>query len=248
MQKKLRMLIASSMIALTGLLCLTIPVFAVPDDVTIIITNPSNTSMIISWLPAVGATSYTVRYRTDTYPTSPTNGTLAYSGTSTMCTVLSLTAGTSYYICVWGIDGGGNPSANPAKRTITTLLTPIPSGSPPPEQSGIALPTIPAIMTQTPEITGFTLEPFANIIAYADNASVGGLGMPLNNLWETLALGLVAAVGLITYVKMRNFFVAYFIVFILTCFCVALKLAQGWLVPVELGFGAGVWALERFFQ
>jgi hypothetical protein len=246
-KKNVIRIIVSTVLALLCLALFTTSVFAAPDDVVIIIANPSNTSVILSWLPSVGSTSYVVVYKTNTYPSLPTDGIVAYSGTETMTTISGLNSGVSYFFCVWGFDGALY-SANPAQRTITTLLTPIPSGATASQNTVVAIPNVPSNATITANISGFQLQPLYNIISYADNESYGGLGMPLNNLWEVLTIVGIVVLGLLTYIKMKNFFIAYFLVFVLTCFAVALNLAQGYLIPIELIIGVGVWAVERFFQ
>ena len=51
-----------------------------------------------------------------------------------------------------------------------------------------------------------------------------------------------------TYTKVRNFFVAYAVVFVLTLFGVNLHLVQGWLFAVEIVIGLGVWAVDHYLQ
>jgi hypothetical protein len=102
-------------------------------------------------------------------------------------------------------------------------------------------------MTQNPDRTGWNLAPFDGVISYFNNAD-GGLGMPINNAWETLAILGIVGSGFGTYTKVRNFFVAYAVVFILTLFAVQLTLVQGWLLGVELVIGAGVWAVDHYYQ
>ncbi len=118
----------------------------------------------------------------------------------------------------------------------TTVLPPV-----------ITAPTIPSSANSTANVTGFNLEPFTGIISYFVSGE-GGLGMPENNAWESLAMIGVVVCGAITYIKMKNFFIAYFVVLVLSCICWGLHLTQGYLVGAELVIGAGVWGLERFFQ
>lgn len=245
--KKIRRFTISLIIALIGILAISIPVFAVPSNVTGFTANPSNTSIILSWQPATGATSYNVRYRTDTYPTSPANGTLIASTTNTMVTLSGLNAGETYYFSVWGYDG---VSYSPVGTTTasTTLAVTIPSGGQTNPAPVIPVPTVPTNATQTPVITAFNLQPFTGLIAYSNNATYGGLGMPIGNLWETIAIIIIVGLGLLIYVKLKNFLVAYGVVMFASMVCVGLHLIQGYIIPVEIAIGLGVWALERFFQ
>lgn len=245
--KKIKRISTSLIIGIVLVLLIATPVFAIPANVTGFIANPSSTSIILSWQPATGATSYLVRYRTDTYPTGTADGTLVYSSNQTMVTLSGLTAGATYYFSLWGYDGASY-SANATNLASTTLAIAIPSGGQVYPSNVIPIPTIPANATQTPSIGSFNLQPFTNIFSYANNASLGGLGMPIANLWETIAVIIIVLLGLFTYVKLKNFFVAYFVVVVASAICVGLHLLQGYILPAELVIGAGVWGLERFFQ
>lgn len=244
---KIRRLIIASVLALVMILCIAIPVFAIPANVTGFVANPSSTYIVLSWLPATGATSYLVRYRTDTFPTGTADGTLVYSSNQTMVTLSGLTAGRTYYFSLWGYDGVSY-SSNATNLASTTLAVAIPSGGQVYPTNVIPIPTIPSNATQTPSIGSFNLQPFTNIFSYANNSSFGGLGMPIANLWETIAVIVIVLLGLITYIKLKNFFVAYFVVVVASAICVGLHLLQGYILPAELVIGAGVWGLERFFQ
>ncbi len=72
--------------------------------------------------------------------------------------------------------------------------------------------------------------------------------MPLNNLWETLAIFGIVISGSVTYMKIKNFYVAYFVVLFATGVFVGLHLVQGYLVGVEIVVGVGVWGIERYLQ
>ncbi len=231
-------------------LCLTTVVLAVPGNVTNLSANPSDTSMILTWTPAPSSNSTVIRYRTDTYPTDPTtNSTLAYNGTGIQCTVSGLTAGAIYYFSAWGYDGAY--STTPANWAMNTLPITLPSGGEETPIPVIPSPIIPSSSNATANITGFNLEPFSSIIRYfiTNNAtSPGGLGMPENNAWESMAIGVIVMGGIGTYTRMKNFFIAYFVVFILTCFFIGLQLVQWYLAPVEIVVGLGVWGIERYLQ
>jgi hypothetical protein len=245
--KKIKRLSISLVLSLIGILAVSTEVFAVPADVTGFVMNPSNTSIIISWQPASGAVSYLARYRTDTYPTTTADGTVAYNGTQTMATVSSLTAGQTYYFSVWSYDGAAY-STTETHGAVTTLVAQIPSGGQTSQSNNIPVPTVPAKATQTPVITGFHLSPFSDILSYSNNASFGGLGMPIANLWEVVAILIIVIASLLTYIKLKNFFVAYFVMLIASMICYGIGLVQGYLIPVELVVGLGTWALERYFQ
>jgi hypothetical protein len=75
------------------------------DNPTNFIAYPSATSISLTWTKGAGATSSIVRYRTDTFPASYTDGTLVYEGVSSSTTHTGLTAGRTYYYAVWGYSG-----------------------------------------------------------------------------------------------------------------------------------------------
>jgi hypothetical protein len=222
-------------------------VLAAPSLVVFGNPNPSDTSIVLNWAVAAGSTSTVIRYRTDTYPSSPVDGTSAYSGSGFQVTVSGLTAGQSYYFSAWGYDGV-NYSATPALLVSTTLATALPSGGTTTPSNPIPVPTVPAGASSNASMAGFNLEPFTSIIAYFDTAPQGGLGMPINNAWQTIYTLVITFIGLWVYRSNKNFFVAYFVVFILTCFGIGMHLEQWYLAPIELSVGVGVWGLERFFQ
>lgn len=244
--KKLRIILSSLVLAILGLLLIAVPVFAIPADVTGVTINPSDTSLIITWLPATGATSYVVRYRTDTYPANPADGTLAYNSTNTQATVTGLTSGQSYYFAVWGYDGAAY-SANGAIKVTTTLATSLPNAAQVNPTGLPNLPTPPANATANASIAGFSLSPFSDILTYI-NTAPGGLAMPIQNLWEVIVIMIIVVMSMITYVKMKNFLLAYGVMLFLSVIGVGIHLLQGYIIPWEIVLGLGVWALERFFQ
>jgi hypothetical protein len=215
-------------------------------DIVFKIPNPSDTSMVLNFTKASGATSTVIRYKTDNYPTSPIDGTSAYDGIASQCTVSNLTAGTTYYFSAWGHEGT-DYSFTPAHCLMNTLAVALLSGGEESRTPIIPVPTVPASANQVPDVSGFNLEPFTSIINYFVTAP-GGLGMPVNYAWEVLAIGAIVAGGAFTYMKTRIFFIAYFVLFILTVFFVGLHLVQGYLVAAEIIIGAGVWAIERYLQ
>ena len=88
----------------------------------------SNQTVVLSWLPVAGATSYNVRY-------SLLNGgpytTLATTAPNTSCTVTGLTNGQTYYFVVTAIQGGveGQPSEQVHLTPFDTTQTVLCAGS-----------------------------------------------------------------------------------------------------------------------
>ena len=246
MKKIFRVVIIIGIFILMALICTT-PVFAAPSDIANISITCTDTTISLWWSIAAGSTSTVIRYSTITYPATPAGGTAVYSGSDSSYTLSGLIAGTTYYFSAWGYDGA-TYSTNKITTVITTYPVALPSGGTTVVPPKVPIPTIPSNATQSANASGLSLQPITNILTYLNDTNYGGLGMPINNLWETIAIfGMVTVSGAI-YIKQRNFFIAYFVLFLLTCFAVALKLVQGYLVPIEIAVGVGVWAIERFLQ
>ncbi len=244
----MKRILASIGLALIGLLLASPFVLAVPSSVANLTANPSDTYIMLRWDMATGSNSTVIRYRTDTYPTTSADGQSAYNGTSYSCNVSGLTAGQIYFFAAWGYDGSSY-SANSTTIAMSTLAVAIPSGGQ--DENTVTLPTVPATLISglnpTPNPTAFNLEPFTSMVKYFVNAP-GGLGVPEANLWEVLAILGIVGSGFFTYIRIRNFFVAFAVLFVVTIFFVGLHLVQGWLVGVELVIGAGVWAIDHYLQ
>jgi hypothetical protein len=126
----------------------------------------------------------------------------------------------------------------------TTAVEP-PSGAASNPTSPLPIPTIPAGATQSPDSSSFNLEPFTGIIRYF---TTSGLGMPENNAWEMLTIFGIVMLGLISYIKVKNFFVAFAVVLVLSCIGYGLHLVQGYMIVAELIVAAGVWAIDKAMQ
>lgn len=234
-------------VAIVILLCISTIALAVVGDVTHFKGNPTDVSVILTWVKASGSTNTVVQYKTSGFPTTYSDGTNAYNGVNSEVTLSSLTSGTTYYFAAWGWDGAATYSTNAAEYAVTTLAAELPSGGPYPTPTAPPTPTASANLNQTPSTTGFNLEPFTSIITFF-NSSTGGFGMPIENAWEFLAILGIIGSGVLTYLKIKNFFVAYFVMFAATFLGVGLHLVQGYLIGVEIIIGMGVWAIERYAQ
>ncbi len=211
-----------------------------------LIGAPSSTSIILTWKRATGSTNTIIRYRTDTYPTTPADGTSAYSGTGYQCTVSGLTPGQVYYFSAWGYANSESPVV--ANLAMSTLGVNIPSGGKATSTAPvIPVPTVPSSAAQEPSISGFNLEPFTTIINYFNNAP-GGFGIPDKYAWETLFIIGIVLLGFGIYIKTRVFLLAFAVVFLLSCGGVSLHLVQGYLLAFEAIVGLGIWAVERYMQ
>lgn len=253
-------------LAVFGILVLTIlpfvVVFALPvGNITDMTANPSNTSMILTWVKASPSTRTLIRYKTDTFSANISDGTQVYFSTGFQVTmganvtseshvsgdnVDALAPGQVFYITAWG-EVSGNYSVTPMHLVMSTLAVAIPSGAQDQPSNTLPVPTLPSTMNQTPDTSAFNLEPFTSIVNWFNNGP-GGLGMPNAYAWESIAIVGLVGTGFLTYTKIRNFFVAYAVVFLLTLFAIGLHLVQGWLFGVEIVIGAGVWGIEHYLQ
>lgn len=67
-------------------------------------TAKTKNSISLSWSKGSGAVTTMIRYRTDQYPTGPTDGTQGYSDTGSSGTVGSLSSGQIYYFRAWSYN------------------------------------------------------------------------------------------------------------------------------------------------
>lgn len=235
--------------------------WAVPADITTMTANPSNTSMILTWVKASSSNNTLIRYRTDTFPANTADGIQVYFSTKEQVTVganqtsdthvagdniSALTPGQAYYFSAWG-ESAGVYSGTPFHLVMSTLAVAIPNGGADQPVNTLPVPTLPSSMNQTPNPGAFNLEPFTSIVSWF-NSSPGGVGMPNQYAWESIAIVGLVGTGFLTYTKIRNFFVAYAIVFVLTLFAIGLHLVQGWLLGIEIVVGMGVWGIEHYLQ
>ncbi len=102
-----------------------------PASVTGFTASQNGQDIDLSWTKATGADTTVIRYRTDTYPTSPQDGTEVYNGTGTSTTHTGLTQGDTYYYAAWGYESGAfsnnSATANETANAQPSLGTPNPS-------------------------------------------------------------------------------------------------------------------------
>ena len=246
MKKKwlIRVLLAIT-IALVMVLGVSLVAWAIPDTVTDFNGMVTDTSVYLSWTPAPAPSSNStvITYSTISYPAWGA-GLPVYSGTGYYYNKTGLTPGATYYFSAWGYDGA-NHSETAATLAVTTLPTTSANITIP-----INRPSLPLEALQQPSIGGWNIHPLDYIIDYfTDNTSShGGLGMPTNNFVLFLASMIITALGLFTYIKWRNFFSSFAIVFILSFLAVGMHIMQGYVIGIEIIIGAGYWAVEHNFQ
>ena len=220
-------------------------VLAAPSTVTNFTANPSDTTIILSWTKAVGSNSTVIQERTDQFPTSPTDGTNVYNSTKSQVQITGLTAGTVYYFAAYGYDSTNYGTV--VDLAVATLATALPNGAA--NSNSVVVPSQSVTnLNSAPDTSGFNFEPFTSIIAnFATSAN--GLGLPdSGHAWEWLTICVIVALGIVIYISVKNFFVAYGAVIIMSAIAVGLHLAQGYMVGIELVIGFGIWAIENYFQ
>ena len=126
-----------------------------PTDM--IVTPISATELGVSWVMGAGATQSIVRYQTGSFPTTYTDGTSAYSGAASSCTIEDLTPGTTYYVRAWGFDTPTYYSTDYAEEVGTTLAG----------VEGIDIPDAPSWDATMPETSEVDEAPFYDILDWA---------------------------------------------------------------------------------
>ncbi len=88
-------------------------------------TDRANTAIDLSWAKGSGAQKTMVRYRTDQYPTSPSDGTQAYFNTGTSTTVEALSSGQVHYFRAWSYaTEGGKEQYSDLTSDVTAYTNP----------------------------------------------------------------------------------------------------------------------------
>lgn len=228
----------STLIVVVVLLSIALSALAAPASVTNFSGRATDTSIFLLWTPATSSNSTVIRVSTSSFPTSPAGGTAVYSGTGFYATYTA-TSGYTYYFAAWGYDGS-NYSSESATLVITTTGSTSANTTAP-----IDRPTLPTEVLQDPDTSGWNIHPIDDIVNYFASS---GLGMPTDNLWMTISSIFITLMGLVTYVKWRNFFASYALVFLACSLAVGIGVMQGLVLVILLIIGAGVFAVERYYQ
>jgi hypothetical protein len=182
-----------------------------PSSITAICNS---TSISLNWVKGSGAGSTLVRYRAGSYPTSTSEGILAYLGTSESKVLTGLAAGTTYYFSAWGVTSGVYSSSYASTLGTTTAFDSATGTG-----QKLVQPTPDPTWTQTPSSTKLATIPiFGQLVQ--DNATA--YQQPVNYLWFFIWMLIAAAIFVVVYIKGQFNYV-------LAAFC-------------SLGFiGIGVW-------
>jgi len=99
--------------------------YTYPSKPTSISSSATAHTISLSWTKGDGADKTVVRYSTSAYPSSLSDGTLAYDGTGTSTTISGLTPDTTYYFSFWAYDSeSGYYSQDYTTHTATTPYAP----------------------------------------------------------------------------------------------------------------------------
>jgi len=148
----------------------------------------------LSWDMLTGASNYLIRYKPGGYPTSTTDGTQVYFGSSVSTTHDDLTGGTTYYYAIWGESGGGY-----SPNSTTLMLTTSASGG---EAGGT--------LTPPDEPTRWMAAPdyvrMAGLGYFYDgvNGTADALEIPRETVWFLGFMGLAGVLALLLYLKIKN--------------------------------------------
>ncbi len=203
-------------------------------DVTNFYGYPSATSISLSWIPGSGDSRVLVRYRTDIYPTSETDGTQIYLGSATTYEHTGLTSGITYYYSAWG-ESAGSYSTNEINLAMTTTV------------SGATTPTFPTpeqpdTWYQEPDESLLTnLAPLNTIV----NTFIDDWQVPRATGWIGFTLLGIMAVGIFLYIKAKAPGLALFTMMLLMIGTILIHLLPTWFVFIVIIMGIGVFSLQR---
>jgi hypothetical protein len=170
------------------------------DSPTNIFCSPHSTSIDLSWTKGGNTSQTHIRWKTGGYPTDISDGTGLTNQSSGSYTQTGLTAGTSYYYRMWGIDGGAVSATN-STLMCTTL-------APSANASSLAPPVDPANWVGAIDDSNLADLPIYGIgNEIADTTSI-----PHATFWMWTSMGLLVIVGVIVYGRTKNIFLTVLIV------------------------------------
>lgn len=196
---------------------------------------PSEDSLSISWDIPDGATYVLIRSRLDTYPTGVTDGDLVWFGGNTTFEYTGLLSGRTYFLSIWGEDAGSYSSSN-GTLALTTLGVD-------PYGEGIGQRVLPTQWFNVPSSLGLAnLDPIPTIVANF----AGGWGMPADNMWFLLWMGIVVlGGGLAILLKWGKVSGSMVWVICSMVFGVAIGLVPAWMIMIPVLLALGGWGLSR---
>ncbi len=127
-----------------------------PGNVVNLTATPGNAQVALSWTNPTDAdfSNVILVFRTDRFPTSPTDGTVIYSASGTSFLHTGLTNGVLYYYTIFAVDVAGNLSSGAtASATPVAPTVPIPTPTPTPVPTPTPTPTPVPTPTPSPTLT-----------------------------------------------------------------------------------------------
>jgi hypothetical protein len=186
-----------------------------PDNIRAI---PGSQSVSLSWSKGTGATNTLIRYSVDTYPTTTSEGTQLYFGTSSSTVHSSLESGTTIYYSAWGESG------SVYSGSYTTLLVTTLAGQD--TDVDLTAPSEPTNWFLDVDYTTQTNNPlYATINTIADNVNV-----PRATAWMLAGIFVSMIGGTIVYGFRRDLFAGGVTMFVLMIFASAQLLIPGWII------------------
>lgn len=158
-----------------------------PTSVT---SEPAASSISVAWTKGSGANNTAVRWKLATYPSTTSDGTLAYLGTGNSVNITGLTPGLTYYVSLWGYTSGVY-----SNTYATTLSTTVAYDTASSSSNNIEVPAPNSTWTQTPSAAKVATVPGHQIV---ENISTS-YGTPLGMVWYVAWMVMGLAGGIVLY-------------------------------------------------
>jgi hypothetical protein len=216
------------------------PVFAGVAYITEFKAIPTDTTMSLTWVKAVGYTQTVIRSSATGYPSTPSDGTSVYTLYGVSYKQTGLIAGTTYYYTAWGYNGSSYSSDGTAAHVLMTTTASGGVNETLPTPAMDFAPTSPPTTT----LTWFnTMQPFTGFLKSFEDS----WGMATNTVPFTIGILILLFVGVGLYIRLKSPFVAICAVLVVDLGLIGLHLLPTYTVGVVLAFGVGVWALENIW-
>lgn len=150
---------------------------------------PNASAVELTWQKGAGSVNTMIRYKIGAYPSSTSDGDLAYNGSSGGYTHTSLTPGTNYYYRAWSEDGTGVYSVNYSSVLVTTLAGNASTALTP------SAPDMPNSWFGSPDYTNAQNLPLYDMW----NAFADSISMPRNTFWMLLSIITVIFISFVVF-------------------------------------------------
>jgi hypothetical protein len=235
-----RVQITNSKSVVTSTNEITFTTLGVPTLPLNVQASPLSTSVHLTWALGSGSGRTLIMYRTDTYPTSTSDGTQIFLDVGTSYAHTGLVLGTTYYYSLWG-ESGGSYSASYASIAITTQST----GA---TQTGFGTVTTPDnfdLSSKSATSSNITLlqnlGPFYGLI----NGFVASWGMSLSDGWAGIYAFFIVLITLIIYIRSQSITGALLGTIVLMIVGYFIGIVSGWWILFGVAGFAGSLALPK---